>query len=149
MSYLIINRDSICNNIQNTISIINKSNCENINYSDLYPIINYIWYNICSTRFEKELTALIHNHKPEINDAIILINNIVRIHNDNSWNNAAFLLCEYLNSQNKIIDNIKCKHSVSPVFCLKSGTLIFAKKKQLCGILKPLKQFTHVTGWEI
>lgn len=41
------------------------------------------------------------------------------------------------------------KHSVSPVFCLKSGTLIFAKKKQLCGILKPLKQFTHVTGWEI
>jgi hypothetical protein len=47
------------------------------------------------------------------------------------------------------MNDLISKHSVSPVFCLKSGTLIFAKKKQLCGILKPLKQFTHVTGWEI
>ena len=30
MNYLIINSDSVCNIIQNIISIINKSNCENI-----------------------------------------------------------------------------------------------------------------------
>ena len=64
MNYLIINRDSVCNIIQNIISIINKSNYENINYSDLYPIINHIGDNTYFMRFGKDITNLIYKHKP-------------------------------------------------------------------------------------
>lgn len=112
MNYLIINRDSVCNIIQNIISIINKSNCENINYSDLYPIINHIWDNTYFMRFGKDITNLIYKHKPKINDAIFLINNIMSVHNDDNSNNATFLLCSYLNAQNVTIDNIKSLNDI-------------------------------------
>ncbi|MBS6563596.1 MAG: SIR2 family protein [Staphylococcus sp.] len=112
MNYLIIDRNSFCNIMQNVICIINKTNCKNINCSDLYPIINYIWSNIYLIEFGKELTELIHKCKPEIKDAIALVNNIISIHDDDSLNDALFLLCDYLSSQNQIIDNIKTLNDI-------------------------------------
>ena len=114
VNYLVINRNILKNIVQNIISITNRVENNELQITDIYLILNYIWDDsFVLSPFSYELSILVNKNKPDIDNTKVFINNLVFNHY-RRWdiNQTIFQLSLILKDNNWIIENI---HSLDDI----------------------------------
>ena len=113
-NYIVINQNILRNIVRNMISVANICKNDDVQIVNIYVTLNHIWESSLTISFSNELFKMVIKCKPDLNDAINLIKNLI-LDNDNSWTDerVIFQLSLILKSNNHILDCIQSINNIS------------------------------------